>query len=89
MMKKHFQLKKYTEEETAEETLSHDNETLSAKEQKKKQAKITKRTSENTDQATSLFHYSLFSELIDKTKVKKKQTQLFSTKIQKRARKTY
>ena len=32
MMKKHFQLKKYTEEETAEETLSHDNETLSAKE---------------------------------------------------------
>lgn len=32
MMKKHFQLKKYTEEETAEETLSHDKETLSAKE---------------------------------------------------------
>ena len=50
---------------------------------------ITERTSESTDQATSLFYYSLFSELIDKTKVKNKQTQPFSTKIQKRATKTY
>ena len=31
-MRKHFQLKKYTEEETAKETLSYDQETLSAKE---------------------------------------------------------
>ena len=50
---------------------------------------ITERTSENTDQATSLFYYSLFSELIDKAKVKSKQTQPFSTKIQKPVTKTY